>query len=148
MDFIAAARAWCAVIESRPDGRQTAEVAAALARLYAAGFHIPVVPWSNVDEDDDDHDDEPEVAAPAGWTGLDIQSYPTMIDVLDLQSEPGMGDLTDDLVDIYLDVKRGLLLHDAGRPGAASHHWRLTCRGHWGHHAVAALGVLQAVLAR
>jgi len=144
MDFVAAARAWCALIESRPDGRQTAEVAAALARLYAAGFHVPVVPWSDID----DHDDEPELAAPAGWQGLGVQYYPTMLDVLDLQSEQGVGDLTDDLVDIYLDIKRGLLLHDAGRPGAASHSWRLTCRGHWGHHAVAALGVLQAVLAR
>jgi hypothetical protein len=47
-------------------------------------------------------------------------------------------------VDIYLDVKRGLMLHDAGRIGAASHHWRLMFKSHWGKHAANAMVVLQA----
>jgi hypothetical protein len=58
------------------------------------------------------------------------------------------GQLTDDLTDIWKDVKTGLLMLDAGRPEAESDalwHWRSMLEVHWGPHASWAIGALTAL---
>jgi len=49
---------------------------------------------------------------------------------------PVANSAVDDVQDIYSDVKRGLLLFDAGLVLNAAWHWRFTFASHWGEHLV------------
>jgi hypothetical protein len=60
--------------------------------------------------------------------------------------EPVMGDVGDDLLDTYKDVKAGCLLHDQGLVQDALWHWSFMHRIHWGKHAVDALAALYAAM--
>ncbi len=56
--------------------------------------------------------------------------------------EPVTGDIADDLMDIYVDLKEGILLYEKGKSVPAVFHWRSTFGFHWGRHATSALRVL------
>jgi hypothetical protein len=56
--------------------------------------------------------------------------------------EPVIGDIADDLMDIYIDLKEGILLYESGKPVAAVFQWRTAFGFHWGRHATSALRVL------
>jgi hypothetical protein len=60
--------------------------------------------------------------------------------------EPVTADLADDLADVWRDLKRGLLLYQAGHWDAAVWEWHLHFDSHWGHHATGALYALQTWL--
>ena len=55
-----------------------------------------------------------------------------------------MGDVGDDLLDTYKDIKAGALLSQAGRVEEALWHWSFMHRIHWGRHALGALAALHA----
>ena len=59
-----------------------------------------------------------------------------------LEDEAVMGDVGDDLLDIYRDVKAGLVLMDQRKRVDALWHWAFLHRIHWGRHAVGALFAL------
>ena len=56
------------------------------------------------------------------------------------------GDLADDLLDVYLDLKEGVATFDAGYPRHAVWLWRFGFEVHWGHHATSALRALHCHL--
>jgi len=56
---------------------------------------------------------------------------------------PGIGDLADDLADIWRDLKGGLALYQKGNLAAAAWEWRDSFNIHWGRHAAGALYALQ-----
>lgn len=58
--------------------------------------------------------------------------------------EPTAGNLTDDILDIYSDIKRGLVLYEQGEQAEAVWEWRYHFEIHWGNHAVSALRALHA----
>jgi hypothetical protein len=62
---------------------------------------------------------------------------------LDMDSELGLGDLCDDLLDIWQDLRRGLEEWRAGRPAQALWEWRFGFDHHWGRHAGGARKALQ-----
>jgi hypothetical protein len=53
------------------------------------------------------------------------------------------GSLTDDVIDVYCDLKMGLDAFDAGHVEGAVWDWRFNFAHHWGHHAVDGLRALQ-----
>lgn len=59
-----------------------------------------------------------------------------------------MGDITDDLSDIYIDLKEPLVLYQQGHVKEAVWSWRLMFYSYWGHHAVGGLKALHSVIAR
>jgi hypothetical protein len=61
-----------------------------------------------------------------------------------LEEDPVVGDLADDLADIYRDIKAGLWLYDHGHTTQAVWAWRYTFQIHWGRHATNALYALHA----
>lgn len=63
---------------------------------------------------------------------------------LAMRKNPVLGDVGDDLLDTYKDVKAGCLLCEQGRLPLALWHWSLMHRIHWGKHAVGALAALHA----
>jgi len=72
-----------------------------------------------------------------------FQYYWEIFKPVTLQPEqPGCGDITEDLADIYSDVKDGLLFFESGMVPAALWHWRRTFEAHWGEHATSAMRAL------
>ncbi len=139
--FVIAARAFCAAIES---GRalDAPELLGLLSRLHTAALDLPPASagYGVVG---------PDVTAPAGWSAAPLQYYSTVLDPLELAApELGTGDLLDDLTDTYCDLKRDLLLHEAGHAEEAVWSWRFGFQRHWGAHVVDAMRVLHAVNAR
>lgn len=115
-----------------------------LARLHAAALLLP-------EAEPENEEGLPELPAAqltqaqrnlapfAGWF------YRTVFDPDPRNTEaPVMGDVGDDLLDTYKDVKAGCLLYDRAQHSDALWHWSLMHRIHWGKHAVGALAALQA----
>lgn len=72
---------------------------------------------------------------------LPFQYYREVFDALDLQAtdEPVIGDLYDDLADIYCDLSEGLFVYEHVSAAEAERYWRQSFRYHWGEHATGAL---------
>lgn len=64
-----------------------------------------------------------------------------------VEEDPVIGDLADDLADIYRDVKNGLLLYEQGHVTEALWRWSQSFSLHWGRHATSALHALHAYAA-
>ena len=76
----------------------------------------------------------------ARFAQLPMQYYGELFDPIQIPpAEPTIGDLADDLLDIYADIKTGLAYFSGGHPETAVFHWRLTWGIHWGRHATSAL---------
>lgn len=112
---------------------------AALADLYANGLLLPEV-------DAPESPEEPEVQQPSDWPGFGERDM--YLEVFDpyVEDAPVRGSLSDDVLDIYRDVRAGLDLLDDGHVDGAVWHWRFTLRIHWGAHAVDAMRALQRLL--
>lgn len=133
--FAETTRRFCSLLENEPRSLadNLRELRRAVAELHLALLHLPVV------EAQTDAGEPAVVGRVAeGRSGL----LPTTLywDVFDpLTDEPGSpvaNSITDDLGDIYADLKRGLGLFDAGFESDAAWHWRFTFDIHWGEHLV------------
>jgi hypothetical protein len=79
---------------------------------------------------------------------LPVRYYAEIFNNLVIPAEDSVvGDLVDDLGDIYSDVSPGLDLFDSGRIKEAENHWRFWFAHHWGEHATSALRALWSYLA-
>lgn len=119
--------------------------------LYAAALELPQ-PWSERVS--------PESSAEPPWMGARLNAVRTRAAAIPLQhygeifsphvvtDEPVVGDLADDLMDIYRDVAMGLYLHDAGFIDDAIWQWGFNFQIHWGKHASSAIRALHCYLAQ
>jgi hypothetical protein len=142
--FAASARAFCSWAEGEVATPEVDLVAGhlLLARLYADALALSSdATWDG---------NAPEIAQSL-WRArfdrfgsLPVGYYETAFNPLDVgTNETSLGDLSDDLSDIWRDVKQGLLLFDSGEVDGAVHTWYLYFSIHWGRHAASALHVLQ-----
>jgi len=79
----------------------------------------------------------------------DWDAYAEVFDPYEMDDTPVVGSLSDDLADVYRDLRRGLALFDASnRPGKidAVWDWRFHFHSHWGEHATGALRPLHRLL--
>jgi hypothetical protein len=130
---------WCEGPSPGAEAEASASAAAWLAKLYAAAISLPKVGPKNEDE----LPSIPEEALAkarinlARFNGWYYREFfdpdPT------LNEEPVMGDIGDDLLDTYKDIKAGCLLYERGETTEALWHWSFLHRIHWGRHAVGAL---------
>ncbi|MCB9616655.1 MAG: DUF5063 domain-containing protein, partial [Sandaracinus sp.] len=111
--FADEARSYCAFIEHAVEldvERRLAMARMHLLRLYQAALALPEV------EPPDDVDAGPSPERPRGWAGFgDLDGYWEVFDPYE-QDEPVGGSLSDDLLDVYADVRRGLDLWDRDVP--------------------------------
>jgi hypothetical protein len=78
------------------------------------------------------------------FAALPFNYYSTYCEPHDLDDPvPAIGDLADDLADIWRDLKGGIALYTAGNHAAAAWEWRESFNIHWGRHATGALNALQ-----
>ncbi len=83
----------------------------------------------------------------ARFASMPFQYYESRQDPFDLgDHEHEVGDLADDLADIWRDLKRGLELYDSNERVTAAAEWKFGFEAHWGRHATAALYALHCWL--
>lgn len=136
--FVDQARQFCTFVETAHDiplpdrlfvGRER------MLALYAAACALPEV-------DPDDIDSGRSPAPPATWPGFgDWDLYWEIFDPY-VDKPAVCGDLSEDFIDTYQDVRRGLALWDGPSQVTAIWEWSLMFRSHWGDHAIDALRAL------
>ena len=155
LNFVDLARRYCEVVEQQSDHRVGDLIRlfrSSLADLYGAAARLPEVEAG-----------EQYVhgvgCSTAQWRSYyeslgsrlgDDRHYRLIFDPLDpADKKPVIGDLADDLVDVYADLKNGLELWD--RVGSdfkaeAVWNWRFLWGSHWGRHALEALRAIHEML--
>jgi hypothetical protein len=142
--FADAARAFCdwAEGESAAEDIEAQTALRLLYRLFELAPQLPLTP--NGDEEAEEITYEAWKAMFSRFGALPVNYYSECMDPLEVPSENvGIGDVADDLADIWSDLKQGLSLFDAGYVDTAVHEWRWRYQFHWGQHAAGALFVLQ-----
>lgn len=138
--FVAEAREFCdfmVTAQSLDLNTTLRGLLAMLPSLYVAGLNLPdVEPTARALE-------IPRQAIPIDFGPRDL--YWQVFDPYEDGAEPSVGSLTDDVLDIYSDVKTGLLIYERGSEDDrvdAVWHWKFDFQAHWGDHLVDALRAL------
>jgi hypothetical protein len=77
------------------------------------------------------------------FSNLPINGYWTIFDpIYDEEKSAVYGLISDDLADIYRDIKYGLLFFDAGHFSEAVWEWKFNFKVHWGRHLLEAQKVI------
>jgi hypothetical protein len=145
--FSDVAREFCNWCES-VDGEKATETQAAslLCRLYAAALALPIVDCEN----SDGLPDLPPQLLDRAKQNLNIYNgryYREFFDPDPMLSDSWcMGDIGDDLLDTYKNVRAGLLLFERGQQIDAAWQWRFLHRVHWGRHAAGAIFALHCLV--
>jgi hypothetical protein len=129
------------------------EVGAALRRivaLYFAALHLPVPYPDSVstrrEESRVDQDEWNLIYARAST--LPFKNYGEVFNPISVPpEEPSVGDIADDIADIYRDVASGLRLYEGGNAVDARWEWSFNFQYHWGRHACSAIRALHCYLA-
>ena len=139
--FRTAAEQFCAWVEvPAEDAEQELHLAMRhVSELYTLALAMPgadpdpSVPDQSLDKNDHE-------AVYMRFKRLPFQYYGEVFDTTRVPpEEPTVGDLADDLLDIYTDVKGGLAYFAKGHPEQAVFHWKFTWGVHWGRHPTSAL---------
>jgi hypothetical protein len=136
--FAVNVRAYCDFVRDAsalPLTQRLIEAQAQLLRLYTAALALPELP-----EDFEDVE-RPPPARPTLESFGEKEVYWEVFDPY-VPTEAGCGSLTDDLLDVHDDVRRGLVLWDHGHRDAALWEWRFNFEIHWGDHCIDALRAL------
>ncbi|MDR2550848.1 MAG: DUF5063 domain-containing protein [Desulfobulbus sp.] len=139
-EFAKIANGFCGWCETAFD-LQSTEISAAvwLARLYAQALTLPDIEPENLN-DPSAISPESLVKADKNLSAFDGYYYRMFFNPDSLSDEePVMGNLGDDLRDIYKDIKEGLTLFESGELDNALWHWSFLYKVHWGRHASSAL---------
>lgn len=138
--FVAAAKDFCEFVDTAFTVENLSErlrmARHCLAKLVAAGSALPLVEATT---------DEIVVwdGGPPDWPGFGPHDlYWEVFDPY-VDEERVAGSLSDDFLDIYRDLERGLLAYDEGQQHDAVWEWRFHFDHQWGEHAVDALRALQ-----
>lgn len=163
-EFATLAESFCLAVTNRehlpPEGQLEA-IHRLLPRIYAAGLQLPATSALFPEGDGTEPEDgprSPRAAPPA------IEPPPALAqlsdflgtrrfyrEVFDPYANPNdtevIGDIVDDLGDIYIDLQRGLACWRAGASGEALWEWRFNFETHWAEHATSALRAIFALSA-
>jgi hypothetical protein len=148
--FAAAAEQYCGLVEAGTWPRAAEmllELAEALALLCAEALRLPDLPTESNDLPDSHLTTEQAQAVLVPFSEALASRRGDFADRDNDLSETYLS-LTDDLGDVYRDVKEGLLLRAAGLAEAeVIWQWRFNFWAHWAEHATDALRALVGVLA-
>ena len=146
-DLVTAARRFVNAVEAHNDVN---EIHAALALLYAVALSLEYQ-RSESSEFEFPHISHEQWVACHRDMQLLTEKYfyhAVLHNLFDMTKEPeyGLGDLGDDLADIWRELKPGLMHIDAGKSiNDVVWHWQ-TMFSHWGDHAAYAISTLHRLL--
>ncbi|HTQ81513.1 MAG TPA: DUF5063 domain-containing protein [Thermoanaerobaculia bacterium] len=146
LGFAQAARQFCDWAQS-PSGDDVGarEALLRVTSLYLAGLQLSGDWHSSLEPEP-----LPDSVSKTEWrqvydamAALPFQYYSEVSNPLDVPpEEAGVGDIADDIADIYSDILEGLRLYEAGRPREALWQWVFHLTYHWGAHATSAMRAL------
>lgn len=148
-DFSSTVRDFCSWVESAPASE--IDEAKKAMKLLAALYHQAL----NLSASDTEEDIEAERISDDEWKkvykrlgALPFNYYISVFNPskMDEEKSQTMGDLADDLADIYRDLKAGQDLYNKGHANEAAWEWKLHFNIHWGRHATSALHALHAYI--
>lgn len=141
--FQAAAVAFCDALAQPPlDARV---VLSLTVGVVAAALDLPdVEPESDAAAPDPPGLEAESAAVSESVATLGVDGYWEVFDPREL-GEPVGGSLTDDLVDVYRDLRRGLALADVSLAEVVWE-WKFSYETHWGNHATDAIRLLHRVV--
>lgn len=150
IDFIESARSFCSLLETQPSGnpKEFLEIIQGqLLTLYTLGIDLPdVFVESDIDFDTAIPREQRQALTKFISERVPFSYYPTILDPLDIDTEEmGIGDLTDDLGDIYYDLKKSLILYENENmtvKGSAVWQFKFDFGHHWQEHCINALHVI------
>ncbi|WKA52337.1 DUF5063 domain-containing protein [Planococcus liqunii] len=146
--FLQAAKRYCHLMDSLNslgEIEKFKQLHAAVTELYAKALYLPETEPGKDDSFDIDFQ-LPQVdfgTHNVYWGGYD--PYHSDEDLEEIMEEPLNETLTDDVLDIYSDVKRGLILYEQGNHAEAIAEWKYNFEIHWGTHAASAIRALHSV---
>ncbi len=153
-DFVAEARPFCALVESEKASEAKGfekECLTVLLRLYHRLLLLPRV--------DPNEPEIPEHISGEEWQAVrertaerieHDQYWGVFEPFAEKKTDPICGYVSDDLADIWQEVKMGLSAFDSGKPNcveSAVWHWRFGFGSHWGYHVAGAIRALTALRA-
>lgn len=162
--FVNIARLFCQYVETPSEEKEfwIRNILVVLAQLYAAVFSLPEVelfdddciPENNFDVDDVEWKqvfmNVVQILGQIRWYRMNYDWMNNVSDGPNDNEVVEVGDLADDLADIYRDIKPGLRAWDENRDEYLPEivwGWRETLfTSHWGIHAVNALRVLHPLV--
>lgn len=143
--FVCRVREFCSFIEEAaksPLHERMLNARQRLLDLYSAAVLLPNV------EPASDGKEPPSPTPPEGWQSFEaFETYWEVFDPYEME-EPVAGSLSDNLLDVFRDVRRGLRQWEHGEEAAAIWGWRFSFETHWGDHAVDALRALHRACLR
>jgi hypothetical protein len=148
--FVLAARNYCNWVERGNTTNEALEALRLVSHLY--GCAVTLSEEVKIDATQTERfsgiSNEERKVILARFKHFPFQYYRDCFNPLDMESESSIGDIVDDFVDIYCDIKPGLFAFDGGFEPFAVFHWRHTWNNHWGQHAASALRCLHAYQAK
>lgn len=136
--FYLSAANYCKVVENTDHVNESnlLSLLHALLDLYSKAHILPDVEIEN----------EEEVNFEMPILEIDFNKYDLYWEVFDpyYLDKPVRASLSDDILDIYKDVKRGLLLFEKNKFTNAIWQWKFNFEIHWDSHAVDAIRVLHS----
>lgn len=147
-NFADRAHTYCKTIDRKGDsplGEWLLSVQVALADVYHAALLLPDIAPATADIANTERDSRSLFENLRHYLG-EHDVYRMVWDPLDLEDEPILAHLSDDLSDVYWDLKEGVDLIESGaHPADVIWHWQENLRMHWGRHAVDALRVIHSL---
>lgn len=139
--FVELAKKYCALVESLPSSNvldELKKIASTLSELYSKALQLPHV--------EPDLTDMPEITVSRPKITFDqFEYYWEIFEPYKLE-EAVCASLSDDLLDTYEDIKKGLFLYERNNKEEAIWHWHFAFYTHWGSHAVDALRALHSII--
>ena len=152
--FLVEVRRYCRLIEQDEDDSQgnswkfARNCLISIVKLYSAALLLPIIVPKTADILDEIHNDNWQLQRERLVQRLSRDYYWQVFEPLEQkQPEVLVGSLSDDLTDIWRDVKEGLLEFDKSDASLDDviWHWRSSFETHWGQHAVGAIAALNAL---
>ena len=141
------AREYCSWAQNpQNDGRDDVETALRLiSSLYHSALSLPGTGPSQLEHEDLLDKVDVKNVYECLQERLPFQYYFDIFNPVTSEPEEAVvGDVADDLLDVYVDLKNGLTYFDRGEPTNAVFYWHFSFGSHWGRHATSALKALHA----
>lgn len=142
-DFFYSAVNYCSLVENlnfREPQSNLKTLLVSLLDLYTKALYLPEI------EPENDNPTDSEIFMPR----IEFNEFDQYWEVFNpyFLEEPVGASLSDDISDIYQDVKRGILLYEHKEQTQAIWQWKFHFDIHWGQHAVDAVRTLHFAISR
>ena len=148
--FATCAREFCEWVRSEPGDEhwETKRAVGLCSQLYALGVQLSMQEDCDLDLEGERISFDERHKLYRRFRCLPVGYYGVVLDPLEIpppdKNAAGIGDIGDDIIDIYMDMDEGLSLWDKGHRNEAVYHWQTSWLGSWGEDAADVVRILHS----